>query len=83
MVGYQPFHLSKVFIAIAAASGLLINNASAAETPKDATTYTQEINQQYTKALPFNDRQDFADAQRGFIAPLLNNGELRKVRTSS
>lgn len=28
-------------------------------------------------SLPFANRQDFDDAQRGFIAPLLNNGELK------
>lgn len=73
------FRLNRVFIAIAAASGLLINNALAADTPKDATQYTQKINQQYAQSLPFSDRQDFDDAQRGFIAPLLNNGELKNA----
>ncbi|EDT6885524.1 TPA: MBL fold metallo-hydrolase [Salmonella enterica subsp. houtenae] len=71
------FRLSRTFIAIIAASGFFIHTAFAAESAKDATQYTQQINQQYIKNLPFSDRQDFADAQRGFIAPLLNHGELK------
>lgn len=70
------FRLSRMFIAVTAASGLLINTSLAAETQKDATSYTQEMNQQYANSLPFSDRQDFEDAQRGFIAPLLNDGNL-------
>lgn len=73
------FRLSKTFIAIAAATGLVLNSASAAESAKEASRYTQQINQQYTESLPFNDRQDFEDAQRGFIAPLLNQGELKNA----
>ena len=42
-----------------------------------ATQYTQQVNQNYAKSLPFSDRQDFDDAQRGFIAPLLDEGILR------
>lgn len=71
------FRFSNVFIAVGVASGLLINNAFAAEMPKEATQYTHEINQQYAKSLPFSNRQDFEDAQRGFIAPLLNEGVLK------
>lgn len=71
------FRLSRTFIAITAASGFFIHTAFAAEPAKEATAYTQQINQQYTKNLPFSDRQDFADAQRGFIAPLLDQGILK------
>lgn len=74
------FRFSNVFIAVGVASGLLINNAFAAEMPKEATQYTHEINQQYAKSLPFSNRQDFEDAQRGFIAPLLNEGVLKTTR---
>ncbi|MEZ2601091.1 alkyl/aryl-sulfatase [Kluyvera intermedia] len=73
------FRLSRTFIAIAASTGFLVNTAFAMEAPKEATLYTQQINQQYVKSLPFSDRQDFADAQRGFIAPLLNQGELKNA----
>lgn len=73
------FRLSRTFIAIAAATGFLIHGAFAAEMPKEATTFTQKANQHYINTLPFNDRQDFEDAQRGFIAPLLNNGNLKNA----
>ncbi|EBA5082153.1 MBL fold metallo-hydrolase [Salmonella enterica subsp. houtenae serovar 48:g,z51:-] len=68
-----------MFIAITTASGLFIHTAFAAESAKDATQYTQQINQQYIKNLPFSDRQDFADAQRGFIAPLPDHGILNNT----
>ncbi|ELZ5454593.1 MBL fold metallo-hydrolase [Salmonella enterica] len=71
--------LSRMFIAITTASGLFIHTAFAAESAKDATQYTQQINQQYIKNLPFSDRQDFADAQRGFIAPLPDHGILNNT----
>ncbi|EGM9063640.1 MBL fold metallo-hydrolase [Salmonella enterica] len=73
------FRLSRMFIAITTASGLFIHTAFAAESAKDATQYTQQINQQYIKNLPFSDRQDFADAQRGFIAPLPDRGILNNT----
>ncbi|EAR9310682.1 alkyl/aryl-sulfatase [Salmonella enterica] len=73
------FRLSRTFIAITAASGFFIHTAFAAESAKDATQYTQQINQQYVKDLPFSDRQDFADAQRGFIAPLPDHGILKNA----
>ncbi|EBH9977155.1 MBL fold metallo-hydrolase [Salmonella enterica subsp. arizonae serovar 40:z36:-] len=73
------FRLSRTFIAITTASGLFIHTAFAAESAKDATQYTQQINQQYIKNLPFSDRQDFADAQRGFIAPLPDHGILNNT----
>lgn len=73
------FRLSRTFIAITAATGFFIHTAFAAESAKDATQYTQQINQQYVKDLPFSDRQDFADAQRGFIAPLPDHGILKNA----
>ncbi len=71
------FRLNRIFIAVAASTCFITHSAFATDMPKAATSYTQNINQQYAKSLPFNDRQDFADAQRGFIAPLLNHGELK------
>ncbi len=59
------FRLSRVFIALTATGGLLINSVSASESTHKASQYTQQINQNYTNSLPFNDRQDFDDAQRG------------------
>ena len=36
--------------------------------PSEATTFTIKANKALLKKLPFNDRQDFEDAKRGFIA---------------
>ncbi len=71
------FRLTKTCLALSAIIGFMIQSVSAAETAKDATTFTKSVNQQYQQSLPFSDRQDFDDAQRGFIAPLLNDGELK------
>lgn len=46
--------------------------SSALAQPKPATQATQANNQALLQQLPFQDRQDFDDAQRGFIAPLLS-----------
>lgn len=66
------FRLSRIVIALTAASGMMVNTAYATDEAKAATQYTQQVNQNYAKSLPFSDRQDFDDAQRGFIAPLLD-----------
>jgi alkyl sulfatase BDS1-like metallo-beta-lactamase superfamily hydrolase len=43
-------------------------NALADPSSKDATKYTVEANKAVANALPFSDKKDFEDAQRGFIA---------------
>lgn len=73
------FRLNRTFIAITVASSFFVHSVYASEAPQAATEYTQQVNQKYLQSLPFNDRQDFEDAQRGFIAPLLNNGELKNA----
>lgn len=50
--------------------GLFSSIVAAQEPPKDATPITQSANHVWLSQLPFNDRQDFEDAQRGFIATL-------------
>lgn len=40
----------------------------------EASKQTKEVNAGVLKKLPFADKQDFADAERGFIAPLPNRG---------
>lgn len=40
----------------------------AGTTPKPATEFTKQANAAVLQELPFNDKQDFADAQKGFIA---------------
>ena len=77
------FRLSRIVIALTAASGMMVNTANAKEEAKAATQYTQQINQNYAKSLPFSDRQDFDDAQRGFIAPLLDEGDRKSTRLNS
>jgi len=37
-------------------------------TEKDATPITEEVNKDLLKNLPFSDREDFKNAQKGFIA---------------
>ena len=54
---------------------LLISSISFAQTtikPKDATEYTKRLNAEYLKFLDFVNKDDFTDAQRGFIAALPN-----------
>ncbi|MFY2739148.1 MBL fold metallo-hydrolase [Pseudocitrobacter sp. RIT415] len=71
------FKLTKTCLALTAIMALMSQSVGAAETAKDASTFTKSVNQQYQQSLPFNNRQDFEDAQRGFIAPLLDEGKLR------
>lgn len=51
------FRLSRIVIAFTAASGMMINTAYATDEAKAATQYTQQVNQNYAKSLPFSDRQ--------------------------
>ncbi|MBA7931410.1 MBL fold metallo-hydrolase [Klebsiella sp. RHBSTW-00215] len=75
----QLFRLNRTFIAITVASSFFVHSVYASEAPQAATEYTQQVNQKYLQSLPFNDRQDFDDAQRGFIAPLPNEGILKNA----
>lgn len=52
------FRLSRIVIALTADSGMMVNTANAKEEAKAATQYTQQVNQNYAKSLPFSDRQD-------------------------
>ena len=44
---------------------------------KDATKATKAANDRLLEELPFEDRRDFEEAERGFIAPLPDSGVLR------
>jgi alkyl sulfatase BDS1-like metallo-beta-lactamase superfamily hydrolase len=55
--------------------GLAVVSASSGGEP--AAIPTQKINAELRQQLPWADRQDFADVQRGFIAPLPDNGVIR------
>jgi alkyl sulfatase BDS1-like metallo-beta-lactamase superfamily hydrolase len=45
--------------------------------PKDATTVTKAANAKLLQQLPFADRRDFEEADRGFVAPLPNDGVIK------
>jgi alkyl sulfatase BDS1-like metallo-beta-lactamase superfamily hydrolase len=45
--------------------------------PKDATAVTKAANAKLLQQLPFADQRDFEEADRGFIAPLPNNGVIK------
>jgi alkyl sulfatase BDS1-like metallo-beta-lactamase superfamily hydrolase len=44
---------------------------------KDATKATRDANDRLLEELPFEDRQDFEEAERGFVAPLADGGVTR------
>ena len=75
----QPFRLSRIFIALVATTGILVSPVFASESSQPASQYAKQQNQHYLTSLPFADRQDFDDAQRGFIAPLPNQGILKNA----
>lgn len=64
--------ISKYLMLVLTTSTFSINPAFATElvSPKPATEITKKINAAYLTELPFSNKQDFADATRGFIAPL-------------
>ena len=65
-------------------AGLMLAGQAVAANPqfgrdasmKDATKASMEKNRQETAVLDFGPQDDFADAERGFIAPLLNGGKV-------
>ena len=44
---------------------------------KDATRATRDANDRLLEELPFEDRRDFEDAERGFVAPLPDGGIIK------
>ena len=46
---------------------------------KGATEATKAANAQLLTSLPFEDQRDFEEAARGFVAPLLNNGQVQSA----
>src|SRR5262249_12123806 len=45
--------------------------------PKNATVATRRANQEVLASLPFGDRRDFDEADRGFVAPLPGGGVIK------
>ena len=62
--------LSRLRFRAAAITALALTPATLLAQPKDAEPATRHSNAAVIRALPFADRADFADAQRGFIATL-------------
>jgi len=71
--------------ALVAAVFLLLGNAFAADAPVtpiapgNATAATRDANAEVLKRLPFANRQDFEDAQRGWVGTL-DSGEIRNAQ---
>jgi alkyl sulfatase BDS1-like metallo-beta-lactamase superfamily hydrolase len=59
---------SNLVAALAATSIALVLQSPAIAQTKDAEPASRAINDSFLQALPFNDRADFDDANRGFIA---------------
>jgi alkyl sulfatase BDS1-like metallo-beta-lactamase superfamily hydrolase len=55
---------------LSAGAAFMMSAAAASAQPKDAEPATRRTNAEVLRSLPFNDRADFDDAQRGFIAAL-------------
>ncbi len=50
---------------------------------KDASSYTKQANEQVYKELDFKNKDAFTLADKGLIAPLLNNGDIEGVFAAS
>jgi alkyl sulfatase BDS1-like metallo-beta-lactamase superfamily hydrolase len=64
--------MRKTFVCAALAASLTFG-----QSPKPATETTRQVNQRAQQEMSFDDGRDFADAQRGRIAPLPDNGFVR------
>ena len=64
---YMP---SNVAAALAATSIAIVLQSPAIAQTKGAEPASRAINDSFLRALPFNDKADFDDAKRGFIATL-------------
>jgi alkyl sulfatase BDS1-like metallo-beta-lactamase superfamily hydrolase len=59
-----------IHVAVLLAGAICMASASVAPAqPKDAEPATRQMHAEVLRSLPFGDRADFEDAQRGFIAP--------------
>ena len=61
--------MSSRYLALAILLSML-PRAGAEVLPKPATAATRAANEKVLKELPFQNKEDFAEAQRGFIAPI-------------
>ncbi len=81
---FRHFFLSAAGLACGIVCGLGVHpayaapvmDASSEATGKAATAATRAANKAAVRDLNFDDRQDYDDAQRGFMAPLPDNGRI-------
>lgn len=59
---------TQTIVTLCLSGSLLLQPAWAVINPKPASEFTIQANQNVLHTLPFNDKQDFEDARRGFIA---------------
>src|SRR5262245_31635150 len=76
-VGLVIGHLSAHWIDWRAVGSELTEGGGGKNGPKPATEATKKANAAFAKNLPFADKQAFADAQKGFIAPLPDKGVIK------
>ncbi len=62
------FAVRRLLAAAVLVLGITVNGSLGAEEPKGATEVTKASHAVFVKSLPFSDKQDFADAARGFMA---------------
>lgn len=74
-----PSVLARLLVIAAAILCIRPLTAFAADGPKPASEATREANAHVLESLPFDDRQDFEDVRRGFIAPLPNAGRIPRA----
>jgi len=60
--------------------GMLTTDTFPQDGPKPATDATKKANAAILHELPFGNKQDFEDAQRGFIAPLPDRGIVKNSK---
>jgi alkyl sulfatase BDS1-like metallo-beta-lactamase superfamily hydrolase len=74
-------HIQMLSLASFVAAGLILaSTASAQDAAKPATGPTKAANAAVLQALPFKDKQAFEDSERGFIAPLEDNGLVKNAK---
>ena len=56
-----------------------LSTSYANEFPKEASSVTKNSNNALLKELPFNDKESFNNASKGFIAPLPDNGVIKNA----
>ena len=66
----MSFMSSRIVAAFAATSVALVLQSPAISQTKEAQPASRAVNDSFLKILPFNDKTDFDDANRGFIATL-------------